>query len=98
MTGGVEPLRAEFLPGVQLIRACRALAGARAFVSLAARPIVLSCGAFEIRAEADAVIGKGHRPIRVAISRCDGIAEARDQEVAPRELGGIVQRCVVAAA
>ncbi len=77
VAGGVRPLRVEALPGRE------PAAGAAALVALeagAAGPEVLA--AAEIVAEAEAAARQFDRPVRIAFAGGDGVAEARDQDVA----------------
>ena len=84
VAGIVEPQRALALPVRQRVRR---LAGAAAFVAGAARPVILRRGSAEIGAEAKALIGQRDGAVRIVFARRDGIAEARDEDVAHHDFG-----------
>ena len=85
MTRRVEPLRASALPVLQA-QAVENIAGSRAFVFRAAGAEIHARRAGQIRAEAKSLVGQFDRAIRIAFTRCNRIAEARDENVAHRDL------------
>ena len=85
VAGGIEPERALALPDRQRIRR---FAGPSAFIAGAARAVILRGRGAEIGAEAEAFVGQRDRPVRIAFAGGDAVAEAGDEDVAHRDLGG----------
>ncbi len=85
MAGGIEPERALPLPDLQRVGR---FAGPSAFVTCTARTIILGARGSEIGAEAEALVGQGDRPVRIAFAGGDAVAEAGDEEIAHHDLGG----------
>ena len=85
VAGRIEPERALALPDRQRIRR---FAGPSAFIAGAARPVILRGCRAEIGAEAKAFIGQRDRAVRIAFAGGDAVAEAGDEDVAHRDLGG----------
>src|SRR6202023_2265705 len=83
VAGGVEPERALALPHLQAVRG---LAGPAAFVAGPARTIILR--PYQIRAEAETLIGQCDRPVRIAFPGSDAVAEPGDEDIAHHDLGG----------
>ena len=90
VAGGIEPERALPLPYRQRIRR---FAGPAALIAGAARPVILRGGGAQIGAEAKAFIGERDRPVRIAFAGGDAVAEAGDEDVAHRDLGGEALGC-----
>src|SRR6202011_2545564 len=83
-TGGIEPERALALPHLQRIRR---FAGPSAFIAGAARTVILRTRCPEIGAEAKTLVRQCDRPVRIAFTGCDAIAEAGDENIAHHDLG-----------
>src|SRR5262249_2641841 len=54
----------------------------------AARTEILGIARQREATKAEALVGESNRAIRVAIARSNGVAEARDEEIADRNVGG----------
>src|SRR5581483_2919193 len=98
MAGRAHPARAALLPfgGTADARDRRAggdvaAAGSRLTSLVAAkagatRAKIFAARGAEKAAEAEPVVGKRDRAVRITFAGCDGIAEPRDQQVAHRDL------------
>ena len=84
VTGRIQPERALTLPHLQRVRG---FAGPSAFISGAARAIVLGSRCSQIRAEAKTFLRQCDRPVRIALTGCDAIAKAGDENIAHPDLG-----------
>src|ERR1700738_3954106 len=84
MAGGIEPERALALPYLQRVRS---FAGPSAFIAGAARTVILRTRCPERGAEAKTLVRQCDRPVRIAFTGCDAIAEAGDENIAHHDLG-----------
>ena len=94
VAGAVHPARRKLGPGIEAApRAAGTVARTVAVKTNAARPKIFGAARSEEAAETKAVIGERDRTVRIAVARCNRIAEARDQKIANRDLSaGATQR------